>query len=84
MIADMVSDTRPGAAASHAALILTIDVEGTSVRCFEMADGTRIWLCECSEFTERAAKYPEGFCSHTAIAITRCIEDGSIEVSNPP
>lgn len=80
MIPVMIYDTRPGAAASHAALVLTIDVDGTSVRCFEMADGTRIWLCECSEFAERAAQYPEGFCSHTAVAITRCIEHGSIEV----
>jgi len=80
MIAPMAYDTRPAGPASAPTLTLTIDVEGTSVRCFEMADGTRIWLCDCSEFTERAAKYPEGFCSHTAVAIMRCSEDGSIDV----
>jgi hypothetical protein len=69
----MAYETRPGSAGSLANLTLTIDVEGTAVRCFEMADGTRIWLCHCSEFTERAASYPEGFCAHTAVAIARCI-----------
>ena len=79
MIPRMASYTRPGRQASTAARARTLDVEGTPVKCFEMADGTRIWLCECAEFQKRAARHPEGFCSHTAVAIMRCIEDGSIE-----
>jgi hypothetical protein len=30
---------------------------------------------------ERATRHPEGFCGHTAVAIWRCIEDGSLESS---
>lgn len=53
------------------------------MRCFEMADGTRSWLCDCSAFQERAARHPEGFCAHTAVAIMRSIEKGSIEEPAP-
>jgi hypothetical protein len=80
MIRCMAYEARPGRLASMAVRARTIDVEGTLVKCFEMADGTRIWLCECAEFQERAARHPEGLCAHTAVGITRCIEDGSIEV----
>jgi hypothetical protein len=60
----------------------TLDIEGQPVRCIEV-DGKRLWLCECAKFKERAARHPEGFCGHTAAAITQCIEDGSIEVRLP-
>lgn len=50
------------------------------VRCFETDGGERTWLCECADFQERAARHPEGFCGHTALAIWRWMEDGSIEV----
>jgi hypothetical protein len=80
MIRRMAYDARPDRHASMADRARTIDVEGTSVKCLEMADGTRIWLCECAQFQERAARHPEGFCGHTAVAIMRCTEDGSIEV----
>jgi len=36
-----------------------------------------MWLCACPKFKERATRYPEGFCCHTAVAIWCCIEDGS-------
>jgi hypothetical protein len=45
-----------------------------------MADGTRVWRCECAAFKERAARNPEGFCAHAAVAIIRCIEGGVIEL----
>ena len=38
-----------------------------------------VWLCDCEKFKERAARQAEGFCAYTAVAISRCIEDGSIE-----
>jgi hypothetical protein len=65
------------------AKVRTLDIEGQPVRCIETADGKRVWLCDCEKFKERAARNPEGFCGHTAVAIWRCIEDGSIEVRLP-
>lgn len=62
------------------AKVRTLDIEGQPVRCIETDDGKRLWLCDCPKFKERAARHPEGFCGHTAVAIMRCIEDGSIEV----
>ena len=50
------------------------------MRCIETDEGKRVWLCDCPKFKERATRHPEGFCGHTAVAIMRCIEDGSIEV----
>jgi hypothetical protein len=50
------------------------------VRCIEEAGGKRVWLCDCAKFKERATRHPEGFCGHTAVAMMRCIEDGSIEI----
>ena len=35
---------------------------------------------ECADFQERATRHPEDFCGHTAVAIMRCIQDGSIEI----
>ncbi len=57
----------------------TFDIEGQPVRCIETDDGKRMWLCEYADFQERAKRHPEGFCAHTALAIARCIEEGSIE-----
>ena len=65
------------------AKVRTMDVEGRPVRCGETADGQRLWLCDCPKFKERATRHPEGFCAHTAVAICRAIEDGSIEVRLP-
>ena len=53
------------------------DVEGQEVRCYEL-DGHRLWRCGCAAFQRRLAKFEEGFCAHTAVAIERCIADGSI------
>lgn len=61
------------------AKVHTFDIEGPPVRCIE-TDGRRLWLCECASFKERAARHSEGFCSHTAVAIMRCIDDGSIQI----
>lgn len=60
--------------------VRVFDVEGTPVRLVESDDGERTWLCECESFRDRAARLSEGFCAHTAVAIMRCIGDGSIEV----
>jgi hypothetical protein len=62
------------------AKVRTLDIEGQFVRCIEEPGGKRLWLCDCPKFKERAARHPEGSCGHTAVAIWRCIEDGSIEV----
>jgi len=59
--------------------VRTLDIEGQPVRCIETY-GKRLWLCDCEKFKERATRHPEGFCAHTAVAIMRCIDDGSIEV----
>jgi hypothetical protein len=64
---------------SHPAKVQTFDIEGQTVRCIE-ADGRTLWLCECPSFKERATRHPEGFCPHTAVAIMRCVQDGSIEI----
>jgi hypothetical protein len=57
--------------------VQTFNIEGQTVRCI---DGHRMWVCECPKFKERAMRHPEGFCGHTAVAIMRCIQDGSIEI----
>jgi hypothetical protein len=59
------------------AKIRTFYIEGQQVRLIE-TDGHRLWVCECESFKQRAVDHPESFCAHTAIAITRCIQDGSI------
>jgi hypothetical protein len=61
------------------ATMRTLDIEGQRVRCIE-TDGRRVWLCKCPSFQERATRHPEGFCAHTAVAVMRCIQDGSIEI----
>ena len=58
------------------AKVRTFDIEGQPVRLIE-AEGRRVWLC--ASFRERAARHTESFCAHTAVAIMRCIEDGSVE-----
>jgi hypothetical protein len=58
---------------------VAIDIEGQPVRYIER-DGERVWLCDCRSFKERATRHKQGFCAHTAVAIMRCIEDGSIEI----
>jgi hypothetical protein len=55
------------------------DVEGKEVRCDE-TDGGRLWLCDCAYFQRTASQYGKGFCPHTAVAIMRCLADGSIEL----
>jgi hypothetical protein len=53
------------------------DIEGEEVRCYEL-DGHRMWQCGCAAFQQRLDKFGRGFCAHTALAIERCITDGSI------
>ena len=65
---------------SRPAKARTLDIEGQSVRCVETDDGRRVWLCDCAKFQERALRLPEGFCAHTAVAIMRCVQGGSIEI----
>ena len=62
------------------ARVRTLDIEGQPVRCIEEPGGKRLWLCDCLKFKERATWQPEGFWAHTAVAICRAIEDGSIDV----
>jgi hypothetical protein len=56
----------------------TFDIEGQEVRCYR-SDGQNLWRCECSAFRRRLSQYGEGFCAHTAVAIMRSVEDGSIK-----
>jgi hypothetical protein len=65
---------------SEPATTRTFDIEGQLVRCVETDDGRRLWLCGCSSYRERAKRHPEAFCAHTAVAIMRCVQDGSIEI----
>jgi hypothetical protein len=60
------------------AKVRTIDIEGQPVRLIE-AEGRRVWLCGCASFQARAKQSSESFCAHTAVAIMRCIEDGSLK-----
>jgi len=62
------------------AKVRRFDIEGRPVRLVEADDGKRSWLCDCPKFKERATRQAEGFCAHTAVAIWRCIEDGSIKI----
>jgi hypothetical protein len=57
--------------------VRTFDIEGQPVRLIEV-EGRRVWLCDCASFRERAARHSESFCAHAAVAIMRCIQDGSI------
>ena len=61
------------------AKVRTFDIEGQPVRLIE-TEGRRVWLCDCNAFQERAARHSESFCAHTAVAIMRCIEEGSLEL----
>ena len=61
------------------AKVRTFDIEGQPVRLIE-TEGRRVWLCDCASFRERAAQYSESFCAHTAVAIMRCVQDGSIQI----
>jgi hypothetical protein len=54
------------------------DIEGEEVHCYEL-DGHRLWRCECEAFRKRLEKFGGGFCAHVAVAIERCISEGSIE-----
>ena len=53
------------------------DIEGQKVLCY-LSDGHRLWRCECAYFQRTLTQYGEGFCPHTALAIMRSIEDGSL------
>jgi hypothetical protein len=57
----------------------TFDIEGQEVRCYEL-DEHRLWRCECPAFQRRLGKFGQGFCAHIAVAMERCIQDGSIEL----
>jgi len=69
-----------GSSSPTPARVRTFDIEGQTVRCIETDDGKRTWLCECADFQERAARHPEGFCAHTALAIWRCVDEGLIDI----
>ena len=55
------------------------DIEGQEVRCHQ-SEGHRVWRCECPDFQRRLSQFGEGFCAHTAVAIMRLTEEGSIEL----
>lgn len=51
----------------------TFEVEGETVRFFEL-DGHRLSHCGCATFQDRLSRLGEGFCGHTVVAITRCLQ----------
>ena len=57
--------------------VRTFDIEGQEVRCYQ-SEGHRLWRCECPAFQRRLSQRGEGFCAHTAVAIMRLTEEGSI------
>jgi hypothetical protein len=59
--------------------VRTFDIEGQEVRCYQ-SEGYRLWRCECPDFQRRLSQLGEGFCAHTAVAIMRLTEEGSIEL----
>ena len=63
------------------------DVEGTKVQCKQL-ERSRIWSCSCDYYAQRKkraqARGEKGaYCPHSAVAIMRCIQDGSIDTSGP-
>lgn len=58
--------------------ILTIDIDGQSVRCVQSGDD-RLWRCECEYFQQMLTKHGEGFCPHVAVAMMEETEDGVID-----
>ena len=58
--------------------VRTFDIEGQEVRCYQ-SEGHRLWRCECPDFQRRLSQLGEGFCAHTAVAIMRLTEEGSIK-----
>ncbi len=59
--------------------VRTFDIAGQEVRCYQ-SEGHPLWRCECPAFQRRLSRFGEGFCAHTAVAIMRSTEDGSIEL----
>jgi hypothetical protein len=64
---------------SSSPIVRTFDIEGEEVKCYE-SDGHRLWRCGCPYFQQKLDAHGEGFCPHTAVAIMRSLEDGSIEM----
>jgi hypothetical protein len=60
--------------------VQTFDIEGQEVNCY-LSDGHRLWQCPCADFQRTLMQYAEGFCPHTAVAILRALQDGSISIS---
>lgn len=63
----------------HSASVRTFKVEDQVVRCVEDG-GDRLGRCEFADLQKRLSQFGEGFCDHTVVAITRCFDDGSIEI----
>jgi len=61
-------------------MMRTFDIKGQTVPCIETDEGRRLWLCYSPVFRKRAEPRTAGFYAHTALAIWRCIDDGSIEI----
>jgi hypothetical protein len=57
--------------------VQAFDIEGQDVKC-HISDGQHLWQCPCAHFQRTLTQYGEGFCPHTAVAIMRALEDGSL------
>jgi hypothetical protein len=54
------------------------DVEGQEVVC-HVTGGHRLWVCRCDYFQRTLSQRQEGFCPHTAVAMMRAMDEGTID-----
>ena len=69
-----------GHAAESVLLMLDYVIEGQRVTCRVSDTGKRYWECGCPDFAGRLAKFGEGFCAHTAVAIEQAYLSGQISL----
>lgn len=58
--------------------VIRFDIEGQEVTCYQSGED-RLWHCECERFKLNLTRFSQGFCPHTAVAIMRAIQDGTID-----
>ncbi len=68
----------PSLASMDADKIYRFDVEGQEVVCYQTG-ADRLWVCKCDHFQRTLTQQKQGFCPHTAVAIMRAMQDGTID-----
>lgn len=59
--------------------VIRFDVEGQEVTCHETG-GDRLWHCARERSQLNLTRSGQKFCQHTAVAIMRAMQDGTIDV----